>query len=118
MPSAGSGVSAAATGGGGGGAGGGGGGGAGGSGAARDVAEMPDDVVRPDGRVPAIDQQRVHFRHRREGTFVDIDRTMVAEMGVAGEEDRHVQYSTRACGSSAAIRSAKKSRSIRIVAAS
>jgi hypothetical protein len=59
--------------------------------AAREVAEVPNFVLLPHDRIPSFDEVRIHFRDRRERPLVNIDRTMIAEMGVAGEEHGHVR---------------------------
>ena len=54
-----------------------------------EIAEMPDHVVRPDRLVPPFDQRLVHRRDRGEGPPVESQGAAMAEMRVAGEEDRH-----------------------------
>ena len=56
---------------------------------AADVAQMPDLVTRADGHVPAFDHGAVHLVGRSERTPVDAEPPGIAEMVVAGEEDRH-----------------------------
>src|SRR5712671_3211750 len=55
-----------------------------------EVAEMPYHVVRPDRLAPPRDQRLVHRRDRGERPTIEPERAAVAEMRIAGEEDRHV----------------------------
>ena len=55
----------------------------------REIAEMPDFVVRPDDLVPALDNGFVHCRDRREGPPIKAQSPAMPEMRIAGEENRH-----------------------------
>src|SRR5271168_3101195 len=59
----------------------------------REVAEMPDVVIRPDRFVPSRDERLVHRRDRRERPAIEPQRAAMPEMRVAGEEYRHYQAS-------------------------
>ena len=54
-----------------------------------EVAEMPDLVLLAHRRVPRRDQRGIHLGHRRERTLVDVERSMISKMRVAGEEKGH-----------------------------
>src|SRR5690606_13629546 len=60
----------------------------------REIAEMPDLVVGPDGLVPRTDERLVHFGDRRERPAEEPERAAMAEMRVAGEEERHATIVT------------------------
>lgn len=56
-----------------------------------DITQMPDDILHAHDGVPAADQFGIHLGHTGEGSLVDVDRAVIAEMRVGGEEDGHVQ---------------------------
>ncbi len=58
-------------------------------GAAGDVAQVPDRVPGRDGGVPARDQVGVHGGGVGEGAAPQVNRAVVAEMRVGGEEGGH-----------------------------
>ncbi|MBX6367272.1 MAG: hypothetical protein IRZ04_04780 [Rhodospirillales bacterium] len=60
----------------------------------REVAEVPDLVVGPDGLVPRADERLVHRGDRCEGTAEEPERAGMAEMRVAGEKERHTTIVT------------------------
>jgi len=45
--------------------------------------------MRIDGFVPGLDEPRVHLADGGEGPLPDVERAVVAEMAVAGEEEGH-----------------------------
>ncbi|GLU24685.1 hypothetical protein SLE2022_405900 [Rubroshorea leprosula] len=55
----------------------------------RDIAQMPHLVVGADRVVPCLDQRRIHGGGVREGAPVDVDRAVIAEMRVGGEQHGH-----------------------------
>src|SRR3954454_498169 len=60
-----------------------------------EVPQVPDGIVRADLLVPAGDQELVHLAGRGERPAIHEDDTVIAEMGVAGEEDRHERTGLR-----------------------
>jgi len=54
-----------------------------------EVTEVPHFVLIANNRVPAGDHLLVHLLHRRKGAAIEGSRCCIAEMVVAGEEDRH-----------------------------
>ena len=54
-----------------------------------EIPEVSDLVLVADHGVPALDQHRIHLTDRSERSAMDVDRAMIAEMRVAGEEGCH-----------------------------
>src|SRR5258708_40192422 len=71
------------------------------------VAEVSYRVVRPDRLAPPRDQRLVHRRDRGERPTIEPERAAVAEMRIAGEEDRHVIPEAFRRGPQATVRSVK-----------
>lgn len=61
----------------------------------REVAEMPDIVISSDHIVPAFHHRGVHLGDGGEWPAVEGTRTGMAEVGVAGEEDRGYRHSAQ-----------------------
>ena len=55
----------------------------------REISKMPNVVVLADALIPAADQSFVHRGDGGERTLVDVERAVIAEMRVAGEENGH-----------------------------
>ena len=55
----------------------------------REIAEMPDLVLRSHERVPAHDQPLVHLGDGAVRARIEVEHPVIAEMGIAGEEYRH-----------------------------
>src|SRR5262245_1407139 len=52
----------------------------------REVADVPNLVIRPGPRIPARDQSLIHLRHGCERPTCNVEDAVIAEMGIAGEE--------------------------------
>ena len=59
---------------------------------------MPDHVLRADRGVPARDERLVHLGNGRERPVRNVDRAVVAEMRVGGEEYAHLRLLLRRFG--------------------
>jgi hypothetical protein len=69
----------------------------------RDVAEVPDLVPRPDRRIPVRGQRAIHFGDVGKRALADVEHAVVAEMGVAGEEDHAARAASSMAPATASV---------------